>query len=248
MLLQDKVAVITGGNSGIGLATAKRFAAEGAKVAIFGRNQDRLTAAAAEIGDGTLTVQGDVSNIAHLDRLYQTVEAELGKVDVLVANAGLGRPAPVGQMDEATFDLVSDVNFKGAFFTVNQAVNALNDGAAVVLIGSVASVKGMPGFAVYGATKAAVRALVRGLAGELAPRGIRVNSLSPGPIATPFFQNNGFSEEAIDAFGSQIVQQVPLNRFGQPEEMANVALFLASDQSSYLTGTEIEADGGMVQV
>ncbi|GAB5518223.1 MAG: SDR family oxidoreductase [Rhodothermales bacterium] len=248
MLLQDKVAVITGGNSGIGLATAKRFAAEGAKVAIFGRNQERLDAAASEIGEGTLTVQGDVTKIADLDRLYETVEAQLGKVDVLVANAGLGRLAPVGQMDEATFDLISDVNFKGAFFTVNQAVNAFNDGATIVLIGSVASVKGMPGFSVYGATKAAVRALVRGLAAELAPRSIRVNSLSPGPIATPFFQNTGLPTEVINEMGPQIQSQVPLNRFGQPEEMANVALFLASDQSSYLTGTEIEADGGMVQV
>ncbi|MEM1126931.1 MAG: glucose 1-dehydrogenase [Bacteroidota bacterium] len=248
MKLNGKVAVITGGNSGIGLATAKRFAEEGAALVLFGRNADTLEEAKAATGPDTLTVQGDVTNLADLDRLYEEAVAAHGKIDILVVNAGLGRMAPLTEMTEEVFDLVSDINFKGAFFTVQKAVAHLNDGASVILLGSVASVKGMPGFSVYSAAKAAVRSMARSFTAELAGRGIRVNSLSPGPIATPFFTNTGLPQEITEQMGAGIQAQVPLGRFGEADEMANVALFLASDESSYVAGTEIEADGGMVQV
>lgn len=246
--LQNKNAVVTGGNSGIGRAIAKEFVDQGAHVTIFGRNQATIDEAVSYIGSGTVGVQGDVTRLSDLENLYeQATEAGEG-IDVLVVNAGGGRVAPLDQVTEEIFDSISDVNFKGAFFTVQKALPYLNEGASVILISSIANVKGMPGMSVYGATKAAVRSLGRTLAAELAPRGIRVNTLSPGPIETPIWGRMGIAESDVEELNKQIVSQVPLGRVGQSEEIAKVALFLASDDSSYVHGAELVADGGMVQV
>ncbi|MFT5088873.1 MAG: NAD(P)-dependent dehydrogenase (short-subunit alcohol dehydrogenase family) [Planctomycetota bacterium] len=248
MKLNNKVAVITGGSSGIGLSIAKRFHKEGAKVVIFGRKQEALDAAVAEVGAEVLAVQGDVSKLADLERLYAETVAKHGKVDVLVANAGVAQFAPLEGSDEAHFDQLSDINFKGAFFTVQKAQPHLNDGASVVLTSSAVNQMGMPNTSVYSATKAAVRSLARTLSAELVGRGIRVNVLSPGPIETPIFGKLGLPQEALDGFAADMTEQVPLKRFGQPEEMASAALFLASEDSSYVVGIDLVADGGISQL
>lgn len=246
--LADKVAVITGGNSGIGQAIAKEFATEGAQIAIFGRNETTLEATRNLIGNGTLSIQGDVTNLNDLDRLFKETVAQKGKVDVLVVNAGIAKVSPLSDTTESFFDQVTDINFKGAFFTVQKALPYLNDGASIILVSSVVNIKGFPGFSVYSATKAAVRSLSRSWASELAPRGIRVNTLSPGPIETPIFDKMGLPQEALDGFAENMIQQVPLGRFGKPEEMAKAALFLASEDASFVQGAELAADGGLVQV
>ena len=248
MKLQGKVAVVTGGNSGIGLAIAREFAEQGADVVVFGRNPETLDEAVQSIGNGTLGVQGDVTRLADLDRLYQETVTRFGKIDILVANAGIAKPAPLDLTDEALFDLTSDINFKGAFFTVQKAVPHLNDGASIILVTSAGNVKGLPNFSVYVATKAAVRSLARSFSAELLPRGIRVNALSPGPIETPIFGRMGLPEEAMDGIATQMTEMIPLKRFGQPEEMAKAALFLASSDSSYVVGAELVADGGLSQL
>ena len=248
MKLAGKVAVITGGNSGIGLAIAREFTQQGADVVIFGRNAQTLDEAIKRIGNGTLAVQGDVTQLADLDRLYQQTIDRFGKIDILVANAGIAKPAPLDLTDEALFDLTSDVNFKGAFFTVQKAAPHLNEGASVILTTSAGNVKGLPNFSVYVATKAAVRSLARSFSAELLPRGIRVNALSPGPIETPIFGRMGLPQEALDGIAEQIGEMTPIKRFGQPEEMAKAALFLASSDSSYVVGSELVADGGMSQL
>ncbi len=248
MKLQGKVAVVTGGNSGIGLAIAREFTEQGADVVVFGRNAETLDEAVRSIGNGTLGVQGDVTRLDDLDRLYQETVARFGKIDILVANAGIARPAPLDLTDEALFDLTSDINFKGAFFTVQKAVPHLNDGASIILVTSAGNVKGLPNFSVYVATKAAVRSLARSFSAELLPRGIRVNALSPGPIETPIFGRMGLPEEAMDGIAAQMTEMIPLKRFGKPEEMAKAALFLASSDSSYVVGAELVADGGMSQL
>ena len=242
--LQDKIAVITGGNSGIGRSIAEAFAAEGATVVVFGRNRETLDQTAAALGDGNHAVQGDVSSAADLDRLFATVKEKLGRIDVLVANAGVAPGAPMEQVDEALFDKLFDINVKGLFFTVQKALPLLGEGASVVLTGSSVSYRGMPGMSVYGATKAAVRYLARAFSTELLSRGIRVNVLSPGPIETPIFDRMGLPEEAKAEMARQIESQVPIGRFGKPEEMAAAALFLASDESSYVVGADLLADGG----
>ncbi len=248
MKLQGKVAVVTGGNSGIGLAIAREFTEQGADVVVFGRNAETLDEAVQSIGNGTLGVQGDVTRLDDIDRLYQETVARFGKIDILVANAGIARPAPLDLTDEALFDLTSDINFKGAFFTVQKAVPHLNDGASIILVTSAGNVKGLPNFSVYVATKAAVRSLARSFSAELLPRGIRVNALSPGPIETPIFGRMGLPEEAMDGIAAQMTEMIPLKRFGQPEEMAKAALFLASSDSSYVVGAELVADGGLSQL
>ena len=248
MKLQGKVAVVTGGNSGIGLAIAREFTEQGADVVVFGRNAQTLDEAVRSIGNGTLGVQGDVTRLDDIDRLYQETVARFGKIDILVANAGIARPAPLDLTDEALFDLTSDINFKGAFFTVQKAVPHLNDGASIILVTSAGNVKGLPNFSVYVATKAAVRSLARSFSAELLPRGIRVNALSPGPIETPIFGRMGLPEEAMDGIAAQMTEMIPLKRFGQPEEMAKAALFLASSDSSYVVGAELVADGGLSQL
>jgi len=246
--LDNKVAVITGGNSGIGLATARRMILEGAKVAIFGRNQKTLDAAREDLGSGTIGVQGDVKVAGDLERLFSEVEKQLGKVDVVFVNAGGATYISFEEMDEANYDHQMDTNVKGAYFTVQKAVPYLNDGASIVLTTSVAGVKGLPGFSVYSATKAALRSLARSLSAELVDRGIRVNAVAPGPIETPIFGRMGLSEEQSQQIGQQFSQVVPLKRVGQPEEVASAVLFLASQESSYIVGTELAVDGGMTQL
>ncbi|HEX4132121.1 MAG TPA: glucose 1-dehydrogenase [Pirellulales bacterium] len=240
--LEGKVAVITGGNSGIGLATAKRFVAEGAYVFITGRRQKELDAAVKEIGSNVTGVQGDVSKVADLDRLYDTVRKQKGKVDVLFANAGVGELTHISEVNEQHFDKIFNVNVRGLLFTVQNALPLLKDGASIILTGSVAGVKGFPHFSVYNATKAAVRSFARSWTSDLKQRRIRVNVVSPGPIDTPIL--DPMSKETIDSF----IASVPLERIGKPEEVASAALFLASDESSYITGVDLFVDGGLAQV
>lgn len=247
-ILEDKVAVVTGGNSGIGLATAQRFAAEGAKVVIFGRDAKSLDSAVASIGDAAIGVQGDVTQMADLDRLYQRVEAEHGRIDTLFVNAGVAQIRPLEEVDEEHFDLLFDINVKGAFFTVQKALPLLSEGASIVLNASIASHTGNPAFSVYSATKAAVRSLARTLSADLLERRIRVNSISPGPIATPIFGRIGVPEEAQDDMARTFTEQVPMKRFGNPEEIASAAVFLASAESSYVLGHDLVVDGGMTQL
>lgn len=248
MRLENKVAVVTGGNSGIGLAIAKEFVNEGADVAIFGRNRDSLETARGEIGGSTIAIQGDVTRVGDLDRLFQATTDAFGKIDVLVVNAGVARPAPIDQVDEDDFDFVSDINFKGAFFTVQRALDHLNDGASIILNSSVANAIGLAGMSVYSASKAAVRSLARTLSAELLPRGIRVNTLSPGAIETPVWGRLGLDEQEVDEMMAGMRSQIPMGRFGSSSEMAKAALFLASDDSSYVVGAELVADGGMTQL
>jgi NAD(P)-dependent dehydrogenase (short-subunit alcohol dehydrogenase family) len=246
--LEGKVALITGGNSGIGLASARRFVAEGARVAILGRNQASLDSAAADLGADAVVVRGDVARIADLERFIGQAVQSLGKADILFANAGVAPFIPLDQVDEAAFDTIMNVNVKGVFFSVQKALPHLNDGASIIITSSVVNQMGMANGSVYSASKAAVRSLVRTMAAELSPRNIRVNTLSPGPIDTPIFGRLGLPAEAMEEMAAGINTQVPLGRFGRPEEVANVALFLASDESSYVQGAEFSVDGGMAQV
>ena len=246
--LEGKTAVITGGNSGIGLAAAKRFVAEGAKVFITGRRQEELDKAVEAIGGGVTAVQGDVSRLDDLDRLIATVRAERGRVDVLFANAGLGAMAPIGAITEASFDLVFDVNVKGTLFTVQKALPLMQAGGSIILTGSTTGSMGTPAFSVYSATKAAIRNFARSWALDLKGSGIRVNVLSPGPTATPGLLNGLARSGQQDAMIAGLIAQTPLGRMGDPDEIAAVALFLASDESAFMTGSEIFADGGMAQV
>jgi NAD(P)-dependent dehydrogenase (short-subunit alcohol dehydrogenase family) len=243
--LQGKVAVITGGNSGMGLATAQLFAAEGAHVFITGRRQSELDAAVKLIGDNVTGVQGDVSNLADLDRLYDTVKQHKGRIDILFANAGLGEFVPVAEISEAHFDKVFDINVKGLVFTVQKALPLFQDGGSIILNASIAAFKGMQDFSVYSASKAAVRSFARSWTVDLKDRKIRVNALSPGPIDTPILDGLGEGKEEVKA---SLASQVPLGRMGRSEEIATVALFLASDDSSYVTGIELCVDGGMGQI
>src|ERR1700675_2222700 len=239
--LQGKVAVITGGTTGIGLATAKLFVKEGAYVFITGRRQKELDAAVKAIGNNVTGVQGDVAKLADLDRLYEAVKAK-GRIDIVFANAGIAEFSPLGKITEEHFDKLFDINVKGTLFTVQKALPLLKDGGSIILTGSVAGVKGTPAFGVYGATKAAIRSFVRTWTSELKDRRIRSNVLSPGPVVTP--QVALQPPEAI----ARIVSTVPMGRMAEPEEIAKVALFLASDDSSFVTGIELFADGGRAQV
>jgi NAD(P)-dependent dehydrogenase (short-subunit alcohol dehydrogenase family) len=246
--LEGKVAVITGGNSGIGLATAQRFAAEGAHVFITGRRQGELDAAVRDIGKNVTGVQGDVSKLADLDRLYAAVKQQQGRIDVLFANAGGGELAPLGGISEEHFDKAFRVNVKGLLFTVQKALPLFQDGGSIILNASIAGSKGMEAFSVYGAAKAAVRSFARSWTVDLKHRKIRVNAISPGPIETPGFSNLGLSEEQIKEFKTTVVSAVPMGRMGSADEVAKAALFLASDDSSYVTGIELFVDGGMAQI
>ena len=246
--LEGKVAVITGGSSGIGLATAKLFQQAGAKVAISGRNQQSLEQAAKELGPGTVAVRSDVSKLDDLDKLFAAVSEKLGRIDVLFANAGIAKFAPVSDVSEDVYDETFDINVKGVFFTVQKAIRFLNDNASIILNTSFVNQAGVPTTSIYAASKAAVRSLARSISSELAGRGIRVNVVSPGPISTPIYTKLGLPKEAVDAFAANIVSQVPLKRFGKPEEVAQTALFLASSASSYITGVELNVDGGLGQV
>jgi NAD(P)-dependent dehydrogenase (short-subunit alcohol dehydrogenase family) len=245
--LAGKVAVITGGNSGIGLATAQRFAAEGAYVFITGRRQNELDAAVKQIGKNVAGVQGDVSNLADLDRLYATVERQKGRIDVLFANAGIAELAPLGAITEEHFDKTFNINVKGLLFTVQKALPLLQDGGSIILNASIVASKGLEAQSVYSATKAAVRSFARCWTVDLKGRKIRVNAISPGPIETPGL-NDFFATKEGQAVKTRLVAGVPMGRMGSPDEIAKAALFLASDDSSYVTGIELFVDGGVAQI
>ena len=248
--LEGKIAVITGANSGIGLASAKRFVAEGARVIITGRRQEELDKAVRAIGAGVTAVQGDVSNLADLDRVFSKVRSDHGRIDILFANAGLGALEPLGKITEAAFDLVFGVNVKGTVFTVQKGLPLMRDGGSIILMGSTAGSTGTPGFSIYSASKAAIRNLARSWALDLRGAGIRVNVLSPGPTLTPAIEGLKAHLASIgqkDAVES-VIPATTLGRIGRPEEVAAVALFLASDDSSFMTGSEVFVDGGVAQV
>jgi NAD(P)-dependent dehydrogenase (short-subunit alcohol dehydrogenase family) len=248
MKLEGKVAVITGGNSGMGLATAQRFVAEGAYVFITGRSQGELDAAVKLIGRNVTAVQGDVSKLADLDRLYATVKEQKGKIDILFANAGAGEYGRLGEISEEHFDKTFNINVKGLLFTVQKALPLFQDGGSIILNASIASIKGMEAFGVYSASKAAVRSFARTWTVDLKSRKIRVNTLSPGPIDTPILKGLAPTEEDLGQLKANLAAAVPLGRMGSPDEIAKAALFLASDDSSYVTGIELFVDGGMAQI
>jgi NAD(P)-dependent dehydrogenase (short-subunit alcohol dehydrogenase family) len=245
---EGKVVVITGGNSGIGLATAQLFQKEGAKVAISGRDQKTLDEAAKTIGSGTLAVRADVAKLADIDSFFAQVAGKFGKFDVLFANAGIAKFAPASATTEQLFDETFDINVKGLYFTLQKALPHLNDNAGIVLNSSVVSTKGSPATSVYSASKAAVRSLARTFAAELVDRGIRVNVVSPGPIYTPILQKGGMPQAGVDQFAENVKGRVPMKRFGTPEEIGHAVLFLAGSEASYITGVDLNVDGGFGQL
>jgi NAD(P)-dependent dehydrogenase (short-subunit alcohol dehydrogenase family) len=245
MRLEGKTAVITGGNSGIGQATARELRKEGASVIIFGRDEGTLQATADELGDRVLAIQGDIRDRTNLGDLFRIAGERYGGVDVLVACAGVYDPTPFEKIDEEAFDETAGVNFKGTFFTVQAALPYLNEGASVILVTSTAHEAGVPGLSVYSATKAAVRSLARTLSAELLPRGIRVNTLSPGVTQTPIFRRLGMSADEAENLLRAMQEQIPMGRIGRASEVARAAVFLASDDSSYVAGTELVVSGGL---
>ena len=247
--LEGKVAVITGGNSGIGLATAQQFVSEGAYVFINGRRQSELDTAVKKIGKNISGVQGDVSNLADLDRLYATVKEQKGRIDILFANAGVGELVPLGAITEAHFDKTFGINVKGVLFTVQKALPLFqHGGGSIILNASIAASKGVEASSVYSATKAAIRSFARTWTVELKHRKVRVNAISPGMIDTPGLNGLAQSREQIGQFKTSFVSNVPLGRMGSPDEVAKAVSFLASDDSSYVTGIELFVDGGMAQI
>ena len=245
--LEGKVAVVTGGSAGIGLAIAKRFVAESARVFITGRRQAALDAAVATIGPQATGVRGDSANLADLDRLYQTVRDKAGRLDVVVANAGFGEAAPLGAISEEHWEKSFTANVKGALFAAQKALPLLQDGGAIVLIGSIITTRAVPGFTAYAASKAAIRSFARQWMLELAPRRIRVNVISPGPIDTPGLDSLAQGEEARRQFKAALAGQVPLGRLGEADEVAKAAVFLACDDASFVNGVELFVDGGLAQ-
>lgn len=241
--LINKVVVVTGGNSGIGYSAAKQFKEEGAKVIITGRSEEKVKTAASELG--VLGFTADASSLKALDSLIEYVDKEIGKVDILFNNAGIFSPAPVGQISEEMFDHQMGINFKGAVFTIEKFLPILNDGASIINLSSVNAYTGMPNTAVYAASKAALNSYTRTAATELAPRGIRINSVNPGPVETPIFGKTGMPEDQLAGFAQAMQERIPLKRFGQPEDIANLVLFLASDKASFITGAEYNIDGGI---
>lgn len=241
-----KTALITGGNSGIGLATAVRLKAEGARVVIVGRDAATLEAAARE--HGFVAIQADVGRVEEIERLYREVAERVGKLDVLFANAGIYQAAPLAETTEAFFDTTADINFKGVFFTVQKALPHLNDGASVILNSSTVTAKGWPGIAVYSATKAAVRSLARTFAAELLPRGIRVNVVSPGATYTPIFGRLGLAPAALEQAAADLLKQVPVGRFATAEDIAAGVAYLGSADAAYVVGAELTIDGGVSQL
>ena len=246
--LDRKIALITGANSGIGLATAKRFVNEGAFVFITGRRDSELAAAVKEIGHDVTGVQGDVSNLGDLDRLFAQIKQEKGKLDVVFANAGVAKYTPFGQITEELYDSIFDINVKGLLFTVQKALPLLPDGASIILNASIVASKGLPSISVYSATKAAVRSFARTWTTDLRQRRIRVNAISPGWIDTPGLSDLLASTETDQQSRAMIKSMVPLGKFGTSDEIAKAVVFLASDESSYVTGVELFADGGFAQV
>ena len=246
--LNNKTAVITGGTTGIGFATAKQFIEEGAKVIITGRNQARLIDAVDKLGKNAIAVQADVRSLADLDTLAARVREEFGSIDILFANAGIGQFAPIEQIDENFYDNQFDINVKGVFFTVQKLAGLLNEGASLILNASAVNAKGVATGSIYFATKAAVRSLARSLAAELGSRKIRVNALSPGIVITEFQSKMDLPQEAVDGFVNAVKQAAPLQREGEVTEIAKAVVFLASDESSYVTATDLTVDGGYMNV
>ena len=248
--LEGKVAVITGGSSGMGLATAQRFIDEGAYVFITGRRQNEIDSAVKQIGknNNVTGVQGDVSNLADLDRLYDTVKQQKGRIDVLFANAGIIELAPLGSITESHFDKIFNINVKGLLFTVQKALPLFQDGGSIILTASINSSKGFETSTVYSATKAAIRSFARTWTVDLKHRKIRVNAISPGPIDTPILNSAVQTEEEIEQIKASLVASVPMGRMGSPDEVAKAALFLASDDSGFITGIELTVDGGTAQI
>ena len=244
MRLAGKTALITGGNSGIGLATARLFVAEGARVAITGRNQATLEAAARDLGPNVLAIVADATDVAATEQAVAQAAEKFGKLDIVFANAGISGNTPIGATKLAVFESVIRTNITAVFFTVQAAVPHLRDGASIILNGSVISVLGNPGYSAYAASKAGVRAMARVMASELSPRGIRVNLVSPGGTSTPIWNRTAPTPEAIVALENRVSKAIPLGRFGKPEEVARTVLFLASDDASNIQGAEIFVDGG----
>jgi NAD(P)-dependent dehydrogenase (short-subunit alcohol dehydrogenase family) len=246
--LEGKIALVTGGNSGIGLATATHFVKEGAYVFVTGRRENELSAAVKQIGKNVTAVQGDVSKLADLDRLFAQIEKDKGKLDIVFANAGVARYAPLGEITEDFFDSIFDINVKGVLFTVQKSLPVLRDGGSIILNASIVASKGLSSNSVYSATKAAVRSFARTWTTDLKDRRIRVNAVSPGPIDTPGLSELLASSETGEQRRKMISTTVPLGRFGRPEEIAKAVVFLASDDASYITGIELFVDGGFAQV
>ncbi|MEW7291601.1 SDR family oxidoreductase [Aquimarina sp. 2304DJ70-9] len=246
--LKDKVAVITGGSSGMGLATAKEFTKNGAKVVIFGRKQEAINAALNELGENAHGVQGDITRLDDLDRLYSETKSKFGAVDILYINVGQGVIVPIAETDEKIFDKQINVNFKGSYFTLQRAIPYLSEGASVIITTSWLNQVGFAGSSLLSSSKAALRSLVRVAAAELSDRGIRVNAVSPGPIGTPFWGKIGLPEDVLNGAAEAITAQTTLKRFGNPEEIAKAVLFLASSDSSYIIGEEIPVQGGITAI
>ncbi len=241
--LNGKIAVVTGGNSGIGYASAKEFKSQGAQVVITGRNSEKVELAAKELG--VKGIVADVKNISAIENLVAQVKESFGKVDVLFVNAGIFQPAPVGQISEEMFDHQIGINFKGAVFTTEKFLPILNDGASIINLSSVNAYTGMPNTAVYAASKAALNSYTRTAATELASRKIRINAVNPGPVYTPIFEKTGMNEEQLKGLSEAMENRIPLKRFGQPEDIAKLVTFLASDDASFITGSEYNIDGGI---
>jgi len=246
--LKNKVVVITGGSSGIGLATAKEFIANGANVVIFGRGKKALDQAVSELGTNSYAVQGDVCKLTDLDKLFSETKSKFGAVDVLFVNAGQAKLASIADTTEAFFDEMINVNFKGAYFTLQRAIPYLNNNASVIITTSWLNSIGFGGSSLLSASKAALRSVVRVASAELANKGIRVNAVSPGAIGTPLWSKIGLPEEVLRSAGEAITSQIPIKRWGQPQEIAKTVLFLASEDSSYIVGNELTVDGGLRQV
>lgn len=243
--LKGKIVLITGGSSGIGLATARLFCDEGAQLAVTGRDPDSLARAQEDLGSETLVIRSDAGNLAEIESVMEQVKNRFGRLDVLFVNAAIARAAPVEMVDEVLFDEIMETNFKGAFFAIQKALPLFGDSASIIVTTSITNQLGSPNFSVYGASKAALRSLVQSLSLELIGRGVRINAISPGPISTPIFDRFGIPSETVQAIKGEIERKSPIRRFGTPDEVARVALFLATDDSAYIVGEEIVVDGGM---
>jgi len=246
--LDGKTALITGGTTGIGLETAKLFQTEGARIAFTGQNQERLNEAAQKLGSEAYAIRANTQSVADIEAMALQVKEQLGGLDVLFVNAGITKSASLAEVDEAHIDEQMGINFKGAFFTIQKVVPFIRDQGSIVLTTSCLNQMGMPGMSIYAASKAALRSLAQTLSAELTERGIRINAVSPGPIETPAYSKLGLPQEALQQMAGQLVEKVPMRRFGQPEEIARAALFLASEDSSFMLGEELVVDGGWAEL